>query len=311
MTTAGPPLIVVAGATGTGKTRLAIDLALAIRAQGRVAEVISADSRQVFRGLNIGTAKVTGAERDLVFHHGLDLIDPDTAFSVADFVQHASAALATLAARDGVAILAGGTGLYLRAIARGIDTDALPSDQQVRSALEHEFETAGLHALVERLIAVAPTRAAAVDRRNPRRVIRALEIAELQGDAPIPRLRGYDGPSLWLGLAVDAETLKPRLAARARAQFDGGLIEEARELRERFDPGLPAFSAIGYRESWAVLDGTLDREAAADLDAQRNWAFAKRQRTWFRAERDITWLDATEGSPLPAALAATDRLIGS
>ena len=221
-------------------------------------------------------------------------------------------ALADIAARDGVAILAGGTGLYLRAVARGIDTEALPSDERGPGRGSRATSTTeGLEVLVERLIAVAPTRAATIDLRNPRRVVRALEIAELRGDAPMPLLRGYDGPSTWLGLAVEAETLKARLARRARAQFDGGLIEEAQALRERFDPALPAFSAIGYREAWAVLDGTLEREAAIDLDAQRTWAFAKRQRTWFRAEPDIAWLDATEASPLPAALAATDRLIGS
>jgi tRNA dimethylallyltransferase len=311
VTTVGPPLIVIAGATGTGKTHLAIELALAIRARGRVAEVISADSRQVFRGLDIGTAKVTAAERALVPHHGLDLVDPDAPFSLADFAVHARAALADIAVRDGVAILAGGTGLYLRAVARGIDTEALPSDEHVRAGLEGELETEGLDVLVQRLIAVAPTRAATIDLRNPRRVVRALEIAELRGDAPLPLLRGYDGPSAWLGLAVEAGALKARLATRARAQFDRGLIEEAKTLRERFDPALPAFSAIGYREAWGVLDGTLEREAAIDLDAQRTWAFAKRQRTWFRAEPDIAWLDATEAAPLPAALAATDRLIGS
>src|SRR4029077_12252545 len=123
LVTAAPPLLVIAGATATGKTALAIEVAEAIRAGGRVAEGISADSRQVFRGLDIGTAKATPAERPRVPHHGLDLVDPDQPFSVADFVDHATGVLAGLAARGGVAILAGGTGLYLRAVARGLDTD--------------------------------------------------------------------------------------------------------------------------------------------------------------------------------------------
>jgi tRNA dimethylallyltransferase len=290
--TTAPPLIVVAGPTATGKTAFAIDLAEALHASGRPTEIISADSRQVFCGLDIGTAKASGADRARVRHHGLDLVDPDEPFSVADFVTHAAAVLADLGRRDGIAILAGGTGLYLRAVARGIDTDALPSDPAVRARLEADLRNDGLEPLVARLTAIAPGLAQAVDLRNPRRVVRALEIAELQGDAPRPPARGYPGSVVWLGLDLDQAAHQAQVAARARAQFDAGLVEEARALRERFDPELPAFSAIGYHEAWAVLDGRLSRDAAIELDAQRTGAFAKRQRTWFRAEPEITWLPA-------------------
>ena len=203
VTTAAPPLLVVAGATATGKTGLAIRLAEWIAEQGRPAEIISADSRQVFRGLDIGTAKVSAAERARVPHHGLDLVDPDQPFSVADFVRDARTALAGIGERDGVAILAGGTGLYLRAVARGLDADALPSDPEVRARLEADLATNGLDPLVDRLRQLAPTRAAQIDLRNPRRVVRALEIAELQGDAGVPEPLGYDGPVAWLGLTVE------------------------------------------------------------------------------------------------------------
>ena len=302
--TEAPPLVVLGGATGTGKTELAIRLAEAVIASGRPAAVISADSRQVFRGLDIGTAKVAAADRTRVPHHGLDLVDPDAPFSVADFVAHVAGVLRDLHERSGVAVLAGGTGLYLRAIARGIDTDALPSDPTVRARLESELATDGLPTLVDRLRATAPRLAGEVDLRNPRRVVRALEIAELAGDAPRPPARGYAGPLAWLGLSVDPAAHRTWIAARARAQFDAGLLEEARALRERFDPALPAFSAIGYREAWGVLDGELTRDAAIELDAQRNVAFAKRQRTWFRSEPDISWLDATDGPPETAASVA-------
>lgn len=306
-----PPLVVIAGGTATGKTGLAIRLAEALAAEGRPAEIVSADSRQVYRGLDIGTAKATAADRARVPHHGLDLVEPDEPFSVADFAAHARGVLAELAARRAVAILAGGTGLYLRAIARGIDTDALPSDAAVRARLEAALADDGLDALVARLEALAPKNAARVDLRNPRRVVRALEIAELQGDAPLPVPAGYPGPVAWIGLTVEPATHARWIADRARAQFDAGLIDEARALRERFDPGLPAFSAIGYRESWAVLDGQLTREAAIELDAKRNVAFAKRQRTWFRAEPDVAWLDVTAGPPDDAARAiVTDLLTG-
>jgi tRNA dimethylallyltransferase len=303
-----PPLLVIAGSTATGKTGLSLALARALRDQGTHVEIISADSRQVFRGLDIGTAKVSAADRADVPHHGLDLVEPDEPFSVAHFVRHASEAIRGIAERSGVAILVGGTGLYLRAVARGLDADALPADRDTRAAVEGMLAREGLGAAVARLRRLAPKRAAGTDLSNPRRVARALEIAELAGDAPPPPARGYPGPVRWLGLHVHTATHREWIAQRAREQFDAGLVEEAWFLRERFDPGLPAFSAIGYHEAWALLDGEIDRETAIERDAARNVAFAKRQATWFRAERDIEWLQATD-DPLPAALAAARGLL--
>jgi tRNA dimethylallyltransferase len=311
VTAAGsPPLLVIAGATATGKTGLAIRVAKRLIADGTPVEIISADSRQVYRGLDIGTAKATVEDRAGVPHHGLDLVEPDRPFSVADFAEHARGALAGIRGRGGLAILVGGTGLYLRAVARGIATDALPSDPAIRAALEAELVGAGLPVLVERLRAIAPERAARIDVRNPRRVVRALEIATIvRGDQDLPAPRGYDGPAAWIGLTVDPASHREWIATRAHAQFDAGLVEEARTLRERFDPTLPAFSAIGYREAWAVLDGRLSREDAISEDARRNQAFAKRQGTWFRSEPDIAWLDATDGSPLEATVAVAHRIL--
>jgi tRNA dimethylallyltransferase len=303
-----PPLLVIAGATATGKTGLSIRLAETLRAEGIPAEVISADSRQVYRGLDIGTAKVSAADRARVPHHGLDLIDPDQPFSVADFVRHARAALATIAANDGLAILVGGTGLYLRAVARGLDVEALPSDPDLRARIDAALIQDGLEAAAERLRRLAPTLAGTTDLRNPRRVSRALEIAELAGDVERPQLGGYRGAEAWIGLTVPDETHRRWIGERARAQFEEGLIEEAAVLRARWDPALPAFSAIGYREAWAVLDGTLDREAAIAEDARRNVAFARRQRTWFRAESDIRWLDPATDDLDAAALEVARRL---
>ena len=182
----------------------------------------------------------------------------------------------------------------------------------MRARLEAEFLAVGLEPLVERLHAVAPRRAAAIDTANPRRVVRALEMATVAGGEPdVPEPRGYDGPSAWIGLEVEAATHRDWIARRAGAQFDAGLIEEAGALRERFDPALPAFSAIGYREAWAVIDGELTREAAIAEDARRNQAFAKRQRTWFRAEPGIDWIDAADNPLDPTWVAArglVDRL---
>jgi len=305
---AAPPLIVIAGPTATGKTGLSLRLAAALAGEGTPAEIISADSRQVYRGLDIGTAKVGREERRAVPHHGLDLVEPDEPFSVADFTRHARDVLEAIAARGGVAILAGGTGLYLRAVGRGLPTDELPSDAATRAAVEADLARDGVAAAAARLTELAPGLAARTDLRNPRRVGRALEIALLRGDGPLPELAGYPGPSTWLGLDMEPAALRNRIARRAREQFEAGLVEEAAALRRRFDPGLPAFSAIGYREAWSIIDGELTLEAAIELDAQRNQAFARRQRTWFRSEPGIDWLDGA-GDALPAALDAVRRLI--
>ena len=302
--TAAPALIVIAGATATGKTGLSIRLAEALQGDGIPAEIISADSRQVYRGLDIGTAKVSPEDRARVPHHGLDLVDPDEAFTVADFAEHARNALAGIGLRGGVALLVGGTGLYLRAVARGIDTENLPHDPTIREGIEREITEQGIEAAAARLRTLAPTASAVVDLRNPRRVARALEIAEIVGDRPRPAPVGYPGPVTWLGLRVESAIHREWIGKRAREQFDAGLIEEAHRLREEFDPNLPAFSAIGYREAWAVLDGRLTMDQAIEEDTRRNVAFAKRQRTWFRSELDITWLDATPEPPVQAALFA-------
>ena len=310
MTDRFPPLLVVAGATATGKSGLAIEIAEGLVGEGTATEIISADSRQVYRGLDIGTAKVPLAEQHGIPHHGLDLVEPDAPFTVADFSAHAREVLHGLAERGGLAILAGGTGLYLRAVARGLDTASLPSDPAVRADLEREALADGLEPLLDRLRTLAPSRAATIDTANPRRVVRALEIATiLDGDQPLPEPRGYPGAVAWLGLQVEPGTHRAWIANRARAQFDAGLVEEARVLRERFDPSLPAFSAIGYREAWALIDRNLDREAAITEDARRNVAFAKRQRTWFRSEPDIEWLDATDGATTSTALERARRLV--
>jgi tRNA dimethylallyltransferase len=300
---------VVGGPTATGKTGLAIAIAELLIARGTPAEIVSADSRQVYRGLDIGTAKATAAERARVVHHGLDLVDPDQPYSVAEFRAHALAALGALGERGGVGILAGGTGFWLRAVFAGIDTEALPSDPAVRAALEADLRGDGLAVLAARLASLAPGLAARTDPGNPRRVVRALEIATLQGDAPLPAPVGYAAPILVLKLSVEPAEHRERILARARAQFDAGLVEEARVLRERFDPSLPAFSAIGYRESWAYLDGTITLDEAIARDASRNVQFARRQRTWFRAESALSVLDATT-DPLPAARVALERFLG-
>jgi tRNA dimethylallyltransferase len=298
-----PPLVVIGGPTASGKTALSVRLALALEADGIPAEIISADSRQVYRGTDVATAKPTLAERRGVPHHGLDLVDPDERFSVADFAAHVKVALAAIAAREGVAILAGGTGFWLGAIADGLDLDALPWDPAVRATLEVELAASGLGTLVERLWATAPGLASRVDLRNPRRVVRALEIATVAGDAPRPGPRGYAGPVLRLALDVaDRSMHRTMIERRAAAQLDGGILPEAEALRARYPTSLPAFSAIGYREAWDLLDGRIDRAAYLAANAGRNMAYARRQRTWFRRSPADLQIDAGDPGGIDRAI---------
>jgi tRNA dimethylallyltransferase len=299
-----PPLVVIAGATATGKTGLSLELAGSLDA-----EIVSADSRQVYRGMDIGTAKVGAAERARIPHHGLDLVDPDEPFTVGDFRGHALAALAGIAARGRIAVLAGGTGLYLRVVARDVPLEEARHDADLRADLETRLEREGLPALVAELRTVAPTVAALTDLANPRRVVRALERARLVGDLPPPRPRGYPAPVAWLGLSASPERHRRAIEARARAHLTGGLLDEASALRERFGPDCRAFSAMGYREAFDVLDGRCDLETAIATDAARTWAYAKRQRTWFRAEPGIEWL-APDGDAIGAACRIVRRRLG-
>jgi tRNA dimethylallyltransferase len=299
-----PPLVVIAGATATGKTRLSLRLATEL---GGV-EIISADSRQVYRGMDIGTAKVSAHERSLVPHHGLDLVDPDETFSVSLYQRHALNALAGIAARGRVALLVGGTGLYLRAVARGVPLAEAPHDPELRARLEADLAAYGAVALAERLRREAPVIASRTDLANPRRVVRALERALVDGDRLPPEPLGYPGDVLWLGLQVDHVTHRQWIANRAAGQYAGGLLHEAASLAARYDPALPALSAIGYREAIEVTQG---RRTAADALAEtivRTRAYARRQRTWFRAEPGVQWIDATR-DPYPVALGIVRRFL--
>lgn len=242
--------------------------------------------------MDVGTAKVLAADRLRVPHHGLDLVEPDEPFSAADFQRHALQALGGIAGRGHVALLVGGTGLYLRAVARGLPLGEGSADPQLRAAVEAELVERGLPALASELASLAPSVAVQTDLANPRRVTRALERARLAGDRLPGPPRGYDGPLLWLGLRVEPALHRGWIAARAAAQFASGLLEEAAALRRRYPADLRAFSAFGYREAMAVLDGHMDRDAALAETVRRTVGYAKRQRTWFRSEPDVEWLDA-------------------
>jgi tRNA dimethylallyltransferase len=256
--------------------------------------------------MDIGTAKVSADERARVPHHGLDLVDPDVRFTAADYRRYALEVLRGIAARGRVAVMVGGTGLYLRAVGRGLPVDSTGQDEAVRAELEVRLVTEGLPSLLLELRSLAPSAYERIDRANPRRVVRALERARLVGDAPLPAPEGYPAPAVWLGLTVDPAEHHVAIERRARAQFRHGLLEEAATLRDRFDEGLPPFGAMGYREAFDVLAGRRTLEAAILQTAQRTRSYAARQRTWFRAEPGIHWL--ASGSAVTAAALALEEL---
>ena len=298
-----PPLLVIAGATATGKTGLAIRVAGHLIDEGIPTEIISADSRQVYRGLDIGTAKATVEERKGIPHHGLDLVDPDAPFSLADFVDHATRALAGVGTRGGLAILVGGTGLYVRALLDGLDLASVPTDPVLRARIEAEAERDGGDALHRRLRELDPEAAARVDARNVRRVVRYVEAALLTGGLTASWRRDGAIAATRIGLVPPRETLIAAIEARVRRMVRDGVLEETRALVARaLDPAMPSLTGHGYVHWARHIEGSLSLEEAIDLTVRDTRRYSRRQMTWFRRDREVRWIDPTATDPLPATL---------
>jgi len=285
---AAPPVIAVVGPTGSGKSDLAVNLALALDG-----EVINADAMQFYRGMDIGTAKITMAERRGVPHHLLDTLDVTEEASVSDFQSQARKTIDDIHRRGKRAILAGGSGLYVRA---ALDVLEFPgTDPALRARLEAEHSELGTEALLARLRTVDPASAARVS--DARRIIRALEVHELTGrpfSSFMPR-REYHQPAIQLGLSVDREVLRERLAERVHRMVDAGLLDEIRMLdASGLRRGKTASRALGYSQFLRVVDGTSTVADAAEETIVATRQFARRQLTWFRADPRITWLDWQE-----------------
>jgi tRNA dimethylallyltransferase len=294
---APPPVIAVVGPTGSGKSDLAVSLALELDG-----EVINADSMQFYRGMDIGTAKITGAERRGVPHHLLDILDVTEEASVSDFQQQARALIAEIHGRGKRAILAGGSGLYLRA---ALDVLEFPgTDPAIRGRLEAELETDGPAPLRSRLEAVDPVSAGRLG--DARRIVRALEVHELTGRpfSSFMPTREYFQPAVQVGLEVDREQLRERLARRVHAMVEQGLLAEVRRLDAAgLRHGRTAPRALGYAQFLKVLDGEADPGQAAEETIVATRQFARRQLTWFRADPRIHWLDWQDPELLARAAA--------
>ena len=300
MTEAGRHAVLV-GATATGKSALALALARA----DPTWELVSVDSMQVYRGMDIGTAKPTAAEQAQVPHHLIDLIDPWEDATVAWYQAEARAVLADLETRGKRGLLVGGTGLYVQAVVDDLD---IPGQHPgVRAELEAEPDTTALHA---RLRALDPVAAGRMEPGNRRRILRALEVT-LGSGRPFssfgPGVHAHpENRFTQVGLGVEPTVLAERIAARYQAQLAAGFLDEVRRLVEH-PRGLSrtARQALGYKELIDHLDGLLTLDEAVDLAVRRTRRFARRQRAWFRRDPRITWLDGAEPpEALVAALAA-------
>ena len=283
-----PPLIVLLGPTAVGKTTLS--LALCDRFQG---EIIGADSRQVYRLLDIGSAKPTPDERARAPHHLVDVRMPDQVLTLAEYQRMAYAAIDEIHRRGRIPFLTGGSALYLRSVVDGLRIPEVAPDPAVRAELEAFLEREGAAALFRRLQAVDPKSAALIDGRNHRRVLRALEIFTITG-VPKVDLEGQEPPPyriLKIGLQRTRAELYGRIDQRVDAMLAAGLVDETRYLLQRYPPELPALTSLGYREIGDYLCGKLTLDAAVARIKTETHRYVRHQLTWFRKMKEIRWFE--------------------
>ncbi len=284
---------VLVGVTAAGKTALSLALAEELEA-----EILSMDSMLVYRGLDVGTAKPSPAERDAVPHHLIDLVGPEERYDVQRYLADFRTAEAAVRARGRRPLVVGGTGFYLKAILSGL-FDGPPADLALRARIEERAQRIGAQALHDELRAVDPVAAQRIHPNDAKRVRRALEVFEQTG-RPLSahqaewgwgEARASTRPARLVGVACDEPALTRRVAARTRAMLDGGWVEEARRVRETTGFGPTAAKALGYAEVLELADGRATRAETEERITLRTRQFARRQRTWFRKFAEILWID--------------------
>ena len=293
-----PGVVAVVGPTAAGKSALSIALAHALGG-----EVVNADSMQLYRGMDIGTAKLAADEREGVPHHVLDVWEVSEPASVAAYQELARAAVDDIVARGRVPLLVGGSGLYLRAVLEEFDFPG--TDPAIRERLERELAVAGPAPLHARLLTLDEPAATKILPSNGRRIVRALEVIELTGapfTAALPSPTPYY-PSVQLGVDRETEALDRRIAERVDLMWAAGLVAEVRGL-DGLREGRTASRALGYQQALAQLDGELTEEQAVEETVRATRRFVRRQRSWFRRDPRITWLDGASPTLTEDALAA-------
>jgi tRNA dimethylallyltransferase len=297
--------VVLVGPTAVGKSGLAVDLAERLVSHGRRAEIVNADSMLVYRGMDVGTAKPSAAERRGVPHHLIDILDVTEPATVAEFQRLARAAIEDCRRRDVVPMVVGGSALYVRAI---VDDFAFPgTDPAVRAGLEEELARGGPQALYQRLAARDPLAAARIEPGNGRRIVRALEVLELTGrpyQATLPPHRYALPGVVQIGLDIDRPTLDQRVVARVEAMWRAGLVDEVRRLEAAgLREGRTASRALGYRQVLDHLAGHITEAEAKEQTIADTRRFARRQDSWFRKDPRIHWLRYDEPGLVDAAYA--------
>ena len=282
-------IVAVVGATATGKSAVGLALAHLLEGGG---EIVNADSMQFYRGMDIGTAKLTVDARRGVPHHQLDTLNVTEDASVAHFQESARADIAAIHARGKHAIVVGGSGLYLRALLDRFDFPG--TDPEVRARLEARAEAEGPGILHRELAALDPVAAAKIHPRNAKRIVRALEIIEVAGDytSSLPR-HEYEEPAVQIALELPYGALDERIEARVDSMWESGLVDEVRRLvGEGLREAVTARRAVGYAETLAHLDGQLDAEQARDLIKRNTRRLARKQDRWFRPDPRVRWINA-------------------
>lgn len=297
-------LVAIVGATGTGKSELSLDLAERLADAGTPAEIVNADAMQLYRGMDIGTAKLLPKERRGIPHHLIDVLEPTEEASVARYQAEARAVIDDIVARGAMPILVGGSGLYVSSVV--YDFRFPGTDDAIRARLESELAVHGPGVLFARLSQRDPQAAQAIGPHNGRRIVRALEVIELTGEpfgAGLPEESGTWRPTVTVGLRLERERLVPRLDERVERMWRAGLVDEVAALRP-FGLGTTAGRAIGYAQALRQLDGELDEAAAIEETQALTRRYARRQVSWFGRARDTVWLDADDPARIMAALAA-------
>jgi tRNA dimethylallyltransferase len=288
------PLLLIVGSTAVGKTELAIQLAERLGG-----EIVSADSRLFYRGMDIGTAKPTPEEQSRVPHHLIDIADPDEILSLAVFQKKAREAIAGIHTRNKIPLLVGGTGQYVRAVTEGWNPPEVKPDERLRQVLEKKKEERGEHWLHEKLKILDAPAAEKIDPRNSRRTIRALEVILTTGRRFSEQRRQSESPYhlLTIGLTRPRPELYERVDQRIDAMFASGFVDEVKRLLAKgYSPSLPTMSAIGYRECIRVIQGELNEEQAKAEIRRATRVFVRRQANWFKeSDTDINWFRVEEG----------------
>jgi tRNA dimethylallyltransferase len=299
-------LIAIVGATGTGKSGLSLDLAEALSVRGANAEIVNADAMQLYRGMDIGTAKLPEAERRGIPHHLFDLLDVADEASVAGYQAEARAAIAAIQERGAIPILVGGSGLYVSSVI--YDFRFPGTDPVVRERLEAELVSAGPGALHRRLKELDEGAANAIGASNGRRLVRALEVIEITGEpfgSGLPDESDFRQPTTILGLGAPRPLLIERLDARVHSMWDDGLLEEVRTIGPA-TMGVTASRAIGYSQAIAEIEGRMTTAEAIDQTSALTRRYARRQVGWFRRYPGTTWLDSDDPTRVAAALGTID-----